>query len=207
VVLTGGSTPRRAYEELARTVQALDIALTDTVFWFSDERCVAPEDDLSNYRMVKETLFDALEFPPEVRRMAGELGPAEGAEAYERELRAAGEPRFELVLLGLGPDAHMASLFPDQATLQEQSRSAVGVPESGLEPFVPRISLTLPALARTRQAAFLIEGESKAEAVRAAFGPDSEPNPHVPASLFPPLVDELTVLLDEGAASLLPVPD
>ena len=206
IALTGGSTPRQAYQELAQAVRELEIDLGDTDFWFGDERCVAPEDELSNYRLAKETLFDPLEdlMSAGVHRIRGELGPHAGAEAYELELAEAGAPPFELVLLGLGPDAHIASLFPDQPALQEESRTVVGVPEAGLEPFVPRVSLTLPALARTRQLVILVSGESKAEAVAAAFGPDSQPDHHFPGSLIARRVDEVMVLLDPGAASRLP---
>lgn len=206
VVLTGGSTPRAAYEELAKAVCELGIDPSGTVFWFGDERCVAPDDDRSNYKLAKEALFDPLEQVAslDVRRIQGELGPAEGADAYERELQAAGTPMFELVLLGLGPDGHTASLFPDQPTLQERSRLVVGVPEAGLEPFVPRVSLTLSALVRARQIVFLAEGDKKADAVLAAFGPEAEPDPHVPASLVPALGDEVKVLLDPAAAGRLP---
>jgi 6-phosphogluconolactonase len=206
IVLTGGSTPRRAYEELAQAVRELGIDMGDTDFWFGDERCVAPEDERANFRMARETLFEPLQesMSARVHRIQGELGPRAGAADYERELIEAGAPPFELVLLGLGPDAHVASLFPDQSTLEEQSRTVVGVPKAGMEPLVPRISLTLPALTRTRQLVLLVEGDSKAEAVAAAFGPGAQPDPHLPASLIAPLVDELQVLLDPGAASRLP---
>lgn len=205
VVLTGGDTPRPAYEELARAIRALGRDLGDTTLWFSDERCVPPSDDRSNYRLVKQSLLDPLDdLPaPTVKRMHGELGPGKAADAYERDLRDAGEPEFDLVLLGLGPDGHCASLFPDQPTLAERSRLAVGVEEAGLEPFVPRVSLTLPALASARQIAFLVTGESKADAVAAAFGDSAQPDPHVPASMLVPLADELTVLLDPAAAARL----
>jgi 6-phosphogluconolactonase len=205
VVLTGGSTPLPAYEELARAVRALGRDLGDTTLWFSDDRCVPPSDERSNYRLVKQALLDPLDdLPaPTVKRMHGELGPDKGADLYERDLRDAGEPEFDLVLLGLGPDGHCASLFPDQPTLAERSRLVVGVEEAGLEPFVPRVSLTLPALASTRQIAFLVTGESKAEAVAAAFGRDATPDPHVPASMLAPLAEELTVLLDPPAAARL----
>jgi 6-phosphogluconolactonase len=205
VVLTGGGTPRPAYEELARAIRALGRDLGDTTLWFSDERCVPPSDDRSNYRLVKQSLLDPLDdLPaPTVKRMHGELGPDKAADAYERDLREAGEPEFDLVLLGLGPDGHCASLFPDQPTLAERSRLVVGVEEAGLAPFVPRVSLTLPALASARQIAFLVTGESKADAVAAAFGDNVEPDPHVPASMLVPLADELTVLLDPAAAARL----
>ncbi len=105
VVLTGGSTPRRAYEELAEAVRELDVDLGETEFWFGDERCVPPDDERSNYRMVREVLFDPLQDPtrPAVHRIQGELGHERAAEAYEEELREAGALPFELVLLGLGP--------------------------------------------------------------------------------------------------------
>jgi 6-phosphogluconolactonase len=205
VVLTGGSTPRAAYEELGRAIRSVGHDLRETTLWFSDERCVPPDNELSNYRLLKQSLLDPLaDLPrPAVRRMRGELGPDEAAEAYERELDEAGEPEFALVLLGLGPDAHLASMFPDQASLSERSRLVLGVHESGLEPFVPRVTLTLPALAKAEQVVFLVTGEDKAPAVAAAFGPNAKPDPHVPASMLVPLANELTVLLDPAAASQL----
>lgn len=205
VVLTGGSTPRAAYEELASEIRSGGGDLGDTTVWFSDERCVPPHDERSNFRLVKQALLDPLAevTAPTVHRMRGELGPEKGADAYERELRDAGEPEFDLVLLGLGPDGHCASLFPDQPSLGERARLVVGVEEAGLEPFVPRVSLTFSALATARQTIFLVTGDSKAAAVAAAFGPDSRPDPAVPASMLVPLLSELTVLLDPPAASRL----
>jgi 6-phosphogluconolactonase len=205
VVLTGGSTPRTAYEELARAVRTVGRDLSDTTLWFSDERCVPPDDDRSNYRLVKQALLDPLDdLPaPAVKRIHGELGPEKAADAYERQLRDANEPEFDLLLLGLGSDGHCASLFPDQPSLAERARLVVGVPEAGLEPFVPRVSLTLSALGGARQTVFLVTGESKADAVAAAFGPDATADPHVPASMLVPLATELKVLLDPAAAARL----
>lgn len=203
VVLTGGSTPKTAYEELAQALRAIGRDFGESTLWFGDERCVPPDDELSNYRLAKEALLDPLsDLPaPDVRRIRGELGPEDGADDYERELRSAGEPTFDLLLLGLGPDGHCASLFPDQRTLAERSRLVVGVPQAGLEPFVPRISLTLGALANSKRVVFLVTGGSKADAVAAAFGPDAKPDPHVPASMLVPLADTITVLLDQDAAA------
>lgn len=205
VVLTGGGTPRAAYEELARAVRAVGGDLGSTTVWFSDERCVRPHDELSNFRLVKQALLDPLaDFTaPTVMRMHGEAGPGKGAAAYERELQEAGEPEFDLVLLGLGPDGHCASLFPDQPSLGERAHLVIGVEEAGLEPFVPRISLTFSALASAREIVFLVTGESKAEAVSAAFGEGSSPDPRVPASMLVPLANELKVLLDPAAAARL----
>jgi 6-phosphogluconolactonase len=136
--------------------------------------------------------------------MRGELGPAVAADEYERELLDAGPPRFDLLLLGLGPDAHIASLFPDQESLSERSRLVVGVDTAGHEPYVPRVSMTLKALALAQSIVFLVAGDSKADAVAAAFGPEAKPDPHFPASLLPGMADNITVLLDEAAASRIP---
>ena len=201
IVLTGGSTPRDAYQRAADSRDAW----TDATLWFGDERCVPPDDDLSNFKLADEALFKRLgAVRLTVHRMRGELGPAAGADEYERELLDVGPPRFDLLLLGLGPDAHIASLFPDQESLSERSRLVVGVEQAGLEPFVPRVSMTLKALTLARSIVFLVAGESKADAVAAAFGPDAQPDPHFPASLLPSLAGEVTVLLDEAAASRIP---
>ena len=205
LVLTGGSTPRDAYSHLASALRDMELDPSGATLWFSDERCVGPDDELSNFRLVKESLLSGLNgLPqPEVQRIQGELGPQEAAEAYERELSEAGEPRFELVLLGLGPDAHIASMFPGQASLSERSRLALGVPEAGHEPYVPRVTLTLPVLANAERIVFLVTGEAKAEAVAKAFGPAAKPDPSIPASMLVPLAEEVTVLLDPAAAARL----
>lgn len=205
IVLAGGSTPKAAYEKLFEAVRDVAIDLTATTLWFGDERCVPPDDERSNFMMVKRAMLDPLGEgnQPTVYRMQGELGPEEAADAYERELRAAGPPEFDMLLLGIGPDGHTASLFPDQPSLSERSRLVVGVEQAGLEPFVPRVSLTLPALASARRVVFLIAGASKADAVAAAFGPAAEPDPHVPSSMLVPLAKEITVLLDRAAAEKL----
>jgi 6-phosphogluconolactonase len=205
IVLTGGSTPRAAYGEFVDAVQAVGIDVSGSTMWFGDERCVAPDDERSNYSMAKAAMFDRLGEGalPAIHRMKGELGPDAGASDYEDQLREAGSPRFDLVLLGVGSDGHCASLFPDQASLSERSRLVVGVEQAGLEPFVPRVTMTLPTLTRARQVVFLATGESKAGPVAAAFGPGATPDPHVPSSLVPPLAREVKVLLDPAAASQL----
>jgi 6-phosphogluconolactonase len=203
IVLTGGSTPRVAYGEFVDAVQAVGIDASACTMWFGDERCVPPDDERSNYGMAKAAMFDRLgdDGLPTIHRMKGELGPAAGASDYEIQLREAGSPRFDLVLLGIGPDGHCASLFPDQASLDERSRAVVGVEQAGLEPFVPRVSMTLPRLANARQIVFLATGSSKADAVAAAFGPQAKPDDHVPSSLLVPLAKEIKVLLDPAAAA------
>jgi len=204
VVLTGGSTPRAAYQEFVSAVHDVGVNVSDAVFWFGDERCVPPDDERSNYLMAKQSLLDPLgEGSVEVHRMRGELGPFDGADEYEQELRDAGTPQFDLLLLGIGPDGHTASLFPDQDTLAVRERLVVGVGEAGLEPFVPRISFTLSAIASARHVVFLATGSSKASAVAAAFGSDAGPDPHVPSSMVPSVAEQLTVLLDSEAAARL----
>jgi 6-phosphogluconolactonase len=195
VVLTGGSTPRRAYELAARL--APDWSRAE--LWWGDERCVPPDDENSNYGMAKTALLDRLEREPAaVHRMHGELGRDAGAEEYGRELAGAGA--FDLVLLGLGPDGHIASLFPDFPTLDVTDRAAIGS-EAGHEPFVDRISLTLPRLCATRELLFLVAGEDKADAVARALA--GEPSRETPGSLARAADGATRAVLDRAAASKL----
>jgi 6-phosphogluconolactonase len=204
VVLTGGSTPRAAYGHFVEAVHRVGLDLSRSTFWIGDERCVDPDDDRANYKMIKESLLDPLgDRAPRFERMKGELGPDGGAEDYEESLRGAGTPVFDLLLLGIGPDGHCASLFPGQKSLKERQRLVVGVPEAGLEPFVPRISMTLPTLVRSRQIVFLATGDAKADAIARAFGPDAQPDPQTPSSLVVPEARAVTVLIDEAAARRL----
>jgi 6-phosphogluconolactonase len=188
IVLTGGASPQRAYELAA----ARRPDWSGRTVWFTDERCVPPDDKLSNFAMVEAALVSRLDQPPRVMRMQGELGPEEGAEAYAAAL--GDDPQFDLILLGLGPDAHVASLFPGKSEKHVDDRLVVGVPEAGMEPYVPRISLTLPAINRARRKVFLVTGESKLQAVRRAFGEPSDPES--PGAHVRPL----TVYLDAAAA-------
>lgn len=200
IVLTGGSTPRVAYEHAAE----LGADWSRAMCWFGDERCVAPDHEQSNFAMAQKALLDRVE-PGAVHRMKGELGPRSGAEDYEVQLRRVfgdAVPELDLVLLGLGPDAHCASLFPGDAALGETKRLATGVEVPGMAPLVPRITLTLPVLNAAREVVFLVTGEDKAEAVARAFG-GVRPGPDAPASLVRPMRGTLTVLLDESAAAHL----
>ena len=141
------------------------------------------------------------------RRILGERGHVQGAIEYERELEhvggGPGAIRFELVLLGVGSDGHICSMFPGQESLSERSRMAVGVPEAGLEPFVPRVTLTFPALSRAKRVLVLATGASKADPIAAAFADDAPHTTDVPASLLSEHVEEIVVLLDEEAAARL----
>lgn len=193
VVLTGGSSPRQAYELAA----GLEPDWTGVELWWGDERCVPESDERSNYGMAKAALLDRVRTGP-VHRMRGELGPDEGARLYEQELGAL--ERFDLVLLGLGPDGHVASLYPGQATLDETTRKAVGA-EAKLEPYVDRITLTLPMLRHANEVLFLVTGGDKAEAAWAAFA--GEPSRATPGSLVRAVDGRTTAVLDAAAAAKL----
>jgi 6-phosphogluconolactonase len=199
IALAGGSTPRAAYERAAEAGAEWAAA----TLWFGDERCVPPDDERSNYRLAREALLDRLGAAgPAVRRIEGELGPDAAAAAYEAALFDAfgseDAPRLDLVVLGLGPDAHCASLFPGKPALVVSDRLVTGVPEPGLEPRVPRVTLTLPAINAAREVVFLATGPAKAEAVARAFG--DRPDPAAPAALVRPRSGRMTVLLDPPAA-------
>jgi 6-phosphogluconolactonase len=138
-------------------------------------------------------------------RIEGEMGPLDAAQEYERELQAAfGEdqmPVMDFLLLGLGPDAHTASLFPGDDALGEKVHWVVGVNHPGMAPLVPRVTLTLPVLDAAAHVVFLVAGEDKAEAVRRAFA--DAPDPSAPASLVRPR-GKLELILDPAAAAQLP---
>ena len=195
IVLTGGTTPQRAYELAA----GRGADWSGATVWFGDERCVPSDHPHSNYRMAEAALLSRLKRKPETLRMEGELGPEAGAGAYEAHVRErfGSEPRWDLLLLGLGPDGHCASLFPGKPEVDEDARLVVGVPLAGMEPQVPRISLTLPALNVAREVVFVVTGASKADAVARVFG--AAPDPSAPAARVRP-DGELVVLLDADAA-------
>lgn len=202
IALSGGSTPRAAHLRVSQA--GLD--WSKATLWFGDERAVAPDHEHSNYAMAKASLLDRIEGPqPEVHRIRGELGHEGAARVYEQELHDVfgghSLPPLDLVLLGLGPDAHCASLFPGDAALAERRRWVVGVETPGMPPLVSRVTVTLPVLNAAREVVFLISGEDKAEAVARAFGDASDPD--APASLVRPSDGRLTVLLDPPAASRL----
>jgi 6-phosphogluconolactonase len=193
VVLTGGSTPRLAYELAA----GIETDWTRVELWWSDDRCVPESDERSNYGMAKAALLDRVRTGA-VHPMCGELGRDEGARLYEQELGAL--VRFDLMLLGLGPDGHVASLFPNEPTLDETKRKAIGA-EAKLEPFVDRITLTLPMLCSADEVLFLVTGADKADAAYAAFV--GEPSRTTPGSLVRAVDGRTTAVLDAAAAARL----
>jgi 6-phosphogluconolactonase len=194
IVLTGGATPGKAYERAAE--RARDWSRVDV--WWGDERCVPPDDDRSNYKLAKDTLLERLDVPPRsVHRIDGERAPAEAAAALDRELDGV---ELHLLLLGLGPDGHIASLFPGSPQLAVEDRRATSGP-AGLEPFVDRVTMTLPVLRSAYRIVFLVTGEAKADAVADAFGADI--NPAIPGSLIRLAPVAIEVFLDQAAASKL----
>ena len=189
VALSGGSTPGPAYE-LAGALKP-DWSAVDV--WWGDERCVPPDDARSNYRLAREALLDRLAVPPRaVHRIEGELDAEEAARRYDGELRGV---TLDLVLLGLGPDGHTASLFPHDPALEEAERLALAVER----PDVARVTLTPPPLTAGAHVVFLVVGAGKADAVRRAFA--DEPDPATPASLI--RGRRTTVILDRDAAARL----
>ena len=196
LALSGGTTPGRTYELLATKPQDLD----GVHVWFADERCVGPDDEQSNYRLAAQTLLTSGGIPPErVHRMQGELGPHEGAAHYAREL--ADCLPLDLVVLGIGPDGHVASLFPGAASLDAgEDALCLGVEDSPKPP-PQRITLSLAVLRAARECVLLATGASKADAVAAML---AQPSRHVPASLL--RRERLTVILDDAAAPKGPPP-
>jgi 6-phosphogluconolactonase len=191
VALSGGSTPRRAYERAAEAEPDWSRASV----WLVDERHVPLDDTRSNARLVRETILSRLDGQPRVHFVRTDLPLEEAAGAYDDELRGVS---LELVLLGIGVDGHTASLFPHAPSLAEHDRLAVAAP-AGLEPFVARVTLTLPALSAARQVVFLATGADKAGAVRRAFA--DHPSEATPASLVRSGTGTTTAILDEAAAS------
>ncbi len=197
VVLTGGST-NQAYSSLATS------DWYGSQIWFTDERCVEVSDERSNYGALIAAVGDSL-VDASVHRIAGEDGPEAAADAYENTLfeHEINVNGFELFVIGLGPDGHICSMFPNQASLDERLRLCVGVPEAGLEPFVPRVTLTFPAIALARNVIVMAAGAGKAEALAKAFAEDAPPSHDTPGSLISEFAQNITVLTDvDGAARL-----
>jgi 6-phosphogluconolactonase len=211
-------TPQQAREDAARELaraasDGLHVALSGgsvaTAFpgaaeadwsgaelWWSDERCVPPDDPRSNYRLARERLLDRLAEPPRaIHRVRGELEPAAAADEYDAELD---DVRLGLAFQGIGPDGHTASLFPNDRALQEHDRRAVAVHRNDVD----RVTLTLPVLCGAETVLYLAFGEDKAEAIRRAFA--DPPSPATPASLVRSATGRTVVVLDRAAAARLP---
>ncbi len=202
LVLSGGTTPERSYELLADALedwQGVEV-------WFADERCVGPEHEESNYRMAREKLLERVPVPAErVHRMEGELGPELGAESYAQALRKGvpfeeGLPVLDVIVLGIGPDGHVASLFPDAPTLQAGEQAVCLGVHNSPKPPPERITLSLAVLRAARRCLLLATTAGKAQAIAGALG---EPTPHVPSSLL--RRERLTVIVDDAASPPPPV--
>jgi 6-phosphogluconolactonase len=164
VALSGGTTPRRLYELLASAPYRGSVDWPLVEAFFGDERCVPVEHEESNFRMASEALLGRV--PANVHRIKGELPPEEAAAEYEREIKEAlgVAPRFDLVLLGLGGDGHVASLFPGSAVLEEGERIVREFYSENLKSW--RVTLTLPAINQARHVLFLVSGKGKANALK-----------------------------------------
>lgn len=207
VALSGGSTPIPFHQLLASPTYRDKIDWSRIEWYWGDDRCVPPDDPESNYRMARETLLDAVPAPPDhIHRMRTELPPAEAAAAYEQEIQRGFDlsqgqfPRFDFVLLGMGPDGHTASLFPHTAALSVRDKIVVAnaVPQLNTQ----RVTLTAPAINSAATILFLIEGANKAdslyEVLRGARNPDL-----YPSQLIAPRNGDLLWYVDTAAGARL----
>jgi len=203
ICATGGSTPKPVYEHLAQEPYRSQLPWERTHWFWGDDRFVALDHEHSNAGMTMAALLDRVPVPAaNIHTIAaGAATPDEAARLYQAELvdfYGAGQldparPLFDLVLLGLGSDGHTASLFPGLPAALETGRWAVGVPEAGLAPFVPRVSLTFPALASTREMLFLVCGAGKREILGRVQGGEDLPAAHAHSQ------GELVWLVDRDA--------
>jgi 6-phosphogluconolactonase len=208
VALAGGSTPRGAYELLAREPLRVRVPWADVHVFWGDERHVPPDHPDSNYRMAREALLAHVPLPEgNVHRIPAENPDASAAAAaYEQTLRhvfatSAGKaPRFDLIFLGMGPDGHTASLFPRGHAMEERARLAVAERVESVGGW--RITLTLPVLNAAAQVVFLVTGADKAPALAMVLGPEGAGS-GLPAALVRPREGRLLWLVDAPAARLL----
>jgi 6-phosphogluconolactonase len=207
IALSGGSTPKNLYNLLATNARAA-LPWDRTFFFWGDERHVPPNDPDSNYRMAEEAMLSKIPVSAgNVFRIPAENpDAAAAAEGYEQDIRKffrleAGQiPKFDLILLGLGPDGHTASLFPGTAALQEKSHLVVANWVEKLK--TNRITLTLPVLNAARCVMFLVSGTDKATVLRAVLEEDV-PGELYPSKLVRPNDGKLIWLVDKAAASAL----
>ena len=196
VALSGGSTPRALYERL--TQQPIDWSHVH-VFW-GDERCVPPDHPDSNYGLANRALLSHVKISAShVHRWQGELPPAQSAQNYDTELRGffGALPRFDLILLGLGADAHTASLFPGTAAIHEQQRWVIAHYVEKLQ--ADRLTLTPPVLNQAAQVMFLVTGSDKTAALRSVWHEPYNPD-RFPAQIVRPMTGSVIWLVDRAAA-------
>ena len=207
VALAGGLTPRTTYERLASSPLREQMPWDATWVFFGDERGVPPEHPDSNYRMAHAALLAKVPIPPaQVARIRGEAEDADAAAAeYARAMievfgsRRGELPSFDLILLGMGVDGHMASLFPGSPVLKEVFRPVAAV-HAAAASIPQRITFTFPLINAAARVMFLAAGSEKAKVVKAVL---SDPGSGLPASMVNPTHGRLTWLLDRAAAALL----
>ena len=185
ICLTGGSSPKQLYELLATEAYRGKIPW-DRVHWFiGDERFVPVSDIRNNMATARGIFLDRFAPASHIHPIPTDTAnPDEAAARYEHELKSfygAGaldpvRPLFDVVLMGVGPDGHTASLFPGYPAVEEKVRWVVGVPQANVEPFVPRVSLTLPALASCREMLFEVSGAGKREILTRVLSGENLPS-------------------------------
>ena len=197
VALAGGTAPREMYSLLAEA----EVPWEGVHLFWGDERCVPPRHPRSNFAMAWNAFIQHVPIPAEnVHRMRGELPAEEGAAHYRDELAAffgTGVPRFDVVHLGLGPDAHTCSLFPFDALLRE--RSLTVAPALMRELGEPRVTITLPVVNAAARVEMFVVGDAKAEVVRKVLEGPLDPF-RLPAQLVRPADGEYMWIMDEAAA-------
>lgn len=201
VALSGGSTPKTMYSLLATSEFAARIDWTRVYIFWGDERCVAPEHPDSNYRMAREALLDHVPIPVDnVHRIQGEMEPAQAAGEYERMLRVfftQGQPRFDLILLGMGDDGHTASLFPGTAAIHEPTRWVAAHLVSKLNAW--RVTLTPVVINAAANVIFVVSGAGKAGRLSQVLTGPYQPDV-LPSQVVQPAGGHLLWLLDADAA-------
>lgn len=203
VALAGGNSPREAYQMIANEYASDVDWLRTHVFW-GDERMVPPHDPQSNAHMAREALLNHVPIPSNhIHRIMGEHAPEEAAAAYNDELQhhfRGSTPRFDLILLGMGADGHVASMFPGTAALNETKRYAVANHVPSLDAW--RVTLTLPVINNASQVIIYVLGEDKGAMIKHVLGETVPEGEIVPAQLVNPL-GELMWILDEAAGAHL----
>jgi 6-phosphogluconolactonase len=208
VALSGGGTPRRLYELLASSPYRERIHWEEVHVFWSDERCVPEDDPRSNARMARLTLLDRVPIPPEnIHPIRCEHTPKQAAIQYERELKeffSTSNPNFHLVLLGLGENGHIASLFPHTAVLNEQKKWVSEVYVKELE--MDRITFTAPFINQASQVVFLVAGADKAQVLENVLEGPYKPR-ELPAQLIRPAANKPIWLVDKAASHKLTMRD
>jgi 6-phosphogluconolactonase len=203
VALAGGNTPRAAYQLLGQEPLRTEISWSDVFIYFGDERCVPPDDEQSNYRMVQRTLLDLVPIPPaNVHRIRGEIDPGLAADEYASVLRAdmGDAPHFDLMLLGLGDDGHTASLFPGTPPDTDDESLVRAVYSSSK--MMWRVTMTPKVINMSHSVAFAVEGADKAQILAQIYQGPRDPLKY-PAQIVQPSSRRLSWFVDALAAGML----